>query len=152
MWEHACLVAQLCLTVCDPIDCSPPGFSVHGILQARILEWVAMPSKGSSRLRDRTHVSYISCIGRWVLYHQRHLGSPNYLQRWPIIPSVVVRAHYSTNEKVKLISSSLYLGLPCNLTWHIQWVKLECGNSGPIKDQVPSASSHVWNLHYLRKW
>ena len=39
-----CLVAQSCPTLCDPIDCSPPGSSVHGILQARILEWVAMPS------------------------------------------------------------------------------------------------------------
>ena len=37
-------VAQSCLTLCDPMDCSPPGSSVHGILQARILEWVAMPS------------------------------------------------------------------------------------------------------------
>ena len=37
---------QLCLTLCDPMDCSPPGSSVHGILQARILEWVAMPSSG----------------------------------------------------------------------------------------------------------
>ena len=36
--------AQLCLTVCDPMDCSPPGSSIHGILQQRILEWVAMPS------------------------------------------------------------------------------------------------------------
>ena len=43
------LVAQLCLTLCDTMDCSPPGSSVHGILQARILEWVAMPSsRGSS--------------------------------------------------------------------------------------------------------
>ena len=50
--------------------CSPPGFSVHGILQARILEWVAMPSsRGSSPPRDWTHVSYISRIGRQVLYH-----------------------------------------------------------------------------------
>ena len=49
---------------------SPPGSSVHEILQARILEWVAMPfSRGSSRLRDWTHISYISCISRWVLYH-----------------------------------------------------------------------------------
>ena len=41
-----------------------------GILQARILEWIAMPSsKGSFQLRDQTHVSYVSCIGRWVLYH-----------------------------------------------------------------------------------
>ena len=40
---------QSCLTLCDPMDCSPPGSSVHGILQARILEWVAMPSfRGSS--------------------------------------------------------------------------------------------------------
>ena len=42
------LVAKLCLTLCDPMDCSPPGSSVHGILQARILEWVAMPSSRGS--------------------------------------------------------------------------------------------------------
>ena len=49
---------QLCLTLCNPMDCSPPGSSVHGILQARILEWVAMPSSGgSSRPRNRTSVS-----------------------------------------------------------------------------------------------
>ena len=52
------LVAQSCLTLCSPMDCSLPGFSVHGILQARILEWVAMPfSRGSSQLRDLTQVS-----------------------------------------------------------------------------------------------
>ena len=51
-------VAQLCPTLCDPVDCSLPGFSVHGILQARILERVAIPfSKGSSWPRDRTQVS-----------------------------------------------------------------------------------------------
>ena len=56
-----CLVTQLCLTFCDPMDCSPPGSSVHGILQARILEWVAMPSsRGSSRSRDQTQVSHIA--------------------------------------------------------------------------------------------
>ena len=38
-----CLVAQLCLTLCDPMDCSSPGSSVHGISQLRILEWVAIP-------------------------------------------------------------------------------------------------------------
>ena len=49
------------------MDSDPAGSSVHGILQARILEWVAMPSsRGSSWLKDQTHVSYISCIGRWV--------------------------------------------------------------------------------------
>ena len=64
------LVTQSCLTLCDPMDYSPPGSSVHGILQARILEWVAMPSsRGSSQLRDQTPISYVSCIGRQVLYH-----------------------------------------------------------------------------------
>ena len=53
------LVAQSCLTLCDLMNCSPPGSSVHGILQARIQEWVAMPpSRGSSQPRDRTYVSY----------------------------------------------------------------------------------------------
>ena len=54
------LVAQSCPTLCDPMDGSPPGSSVHGILQARILEWVATSfSKGSSQLRDQTHVSCV---------------------------------------------------------------------------------------------
>ena len=49
---------QLCLTLCNPRDCSPPGSSVHGILQARILEWVAISSsRGSSPLRNRTCIS-----------------------------------------------------------------------------------------------
>ena len=61
---------QLCLNLCDLIDTSPPGSSVHGIFPARILEWVVMPSsRGSSGARDQTHVSYISCSNRWALYH-----------------------------------------------------------------------------------
>ena len=57
---------QNCFTLCDPMNCSPPGSFVHGILEARILEWVAMPSsRGSSRPRDRTWVYY---TGRQVLY------------------------------------------------------------------------------------
>ena len=54
-----CMRAQSCPTLCDPVDCSPPGFSVHGILQSRILGWIAMPSStGSSQPRDGTHVSW----------------------------------------------------------------------------------------------
>ena len=50
---------QSCLTLCDPVDCSPLGSSVHGILQARTLEWVATTSSsGSFQPRDRTRVSY----------------------------------------------------------------------------------------------
>ena len=55
------LVAQSCLTLCDLMDCSPPGFSVHGIFQARILAWVVIPfSMRSSQPRDWT---WVSCIG-----------------------------------------------------------------------------------------
>ena len=61
---------QSCLTLCDPMYCSPPGSFVHRILRARMLEWVAMPSsRGSSQLRDRTLISYVSFIDRQVLYH-----------------------------------------------------------------------------------
>ena len=60
-FESESEVAQSCPTLCDPVDCSLPGSSVHGILQARILEWVAISfSRGSSRPRDRTQVSHIA--------------------------------------------------------------------------------------------
>ena len=58
------LVTKPCLIPCDPMDCSPPRSSVYGIFQARILEWVAIPfSRVSSRPRDQTRVSYVSCTG-----------------------------------------------------------------------------------------
>ena len=61
---------QSCRTLCDPLDCNPPGFSVHGIFQPRILEWVPMPSsEGSSQPRGSNPCLYVSCIGRQVLYH-----------------------------------------------------------------------------------
>ena len=70
MTNQCVLVIQLCPTLCDPMDYSPPGSSVHGILQARILEWVAISfSRGSSQHRCQTRVSCISYIGRWIHYH-----------------------------------------------------------------------------------
>ena len=61
---------QLCLTLCNPMDTSPPGSSVHRILQARILEWVVISySRGSSWPRDHTHVPWVSYIDRWVSSH-----------------------------------------------------------------------------------
>ena len=54
-------VAQSCMTLCDPMDCSQPGSPVRKILQARILEWVVIPfSRGSSQSRDQTWLSYIA--------------------------------------------------------------------------------------------
>ena len=74
------LVAQLCLPPCDPMDCRPPVSSVHGILYARILEWVAISfSRGSSWPRDRTRVSCIAgrsftILATWeALWHRYYL-------------------------------------------------------------------------------
>ena len=65
-----CSTTQSCQALCDPRNCSPPGSSIQRILQARTLEWIAISfSRRSSQPRDRTHVSYIPCIGRQILYH-----------------------------------------------------------------------------------
>ena len=79
-------VAQSCPTLCDPMDCSPPGSSVHGIFQAWILEWVDISfSRGSSWARDRTQVSRI--VGRrftvWATREdQTRDNNSNYLRSW----------------------------------------------------------------------
>ena len=115
---------HLCPTLGDPMNCSPTGSSVHVILQGGILEWVAMPFfRGSSRPRNRTRVSYISCFGRRVLYQQCHLkaheerdvplifvdvsieiirgfGSAHYKATYSILPKniVVVGGTYAGSE------------------------------------------------------
>ena len=63
MKESESEVAQSCPILCDPMDCSLPGSSVHGIFKARVLEWVAISfSRGSSQPRDQTQVSWV--VGR----------------------------------------------------------------------------------------
>ena len=73
-YSCACSVTSVMMTFCDPMDSSPMGSSVHGILPARILEWITMPSsRGSSPIKGRTRVSYFSCIvGSFFTYP----GSP----------------------------------------------------------------------------
>ena len=69
--------AQLCPNLGDPMDCSPPASSIHGIFQARILEWVAISySRASAQPRDPTCVSCVSCIGRWISLPLYHVGRP----------------------------------------------------------------------------
>ena len=76
LFSHSCisnfccyLLAQLCLTLCHPIEHSSPGSFVHVILQAIILEWVAVSSsRGSSWPRDWTHVSCVSCTDKLIVY------------------------------------------------------------------------------------
>ena len=117
--KHTCVPAkslQLCLTLCDTLDCSLSGSSVHEILQPRKLECVVMTScKWSSQPRDQTCVSCVSCIGRWILYHWvnweahgRYNHSPYYywwnwsLENW------VFWNHTAKKCKPKLQDSTSY--------------------------------------------
>ena len=68
------LVTQLYLTLCEPMDYSPPDSSVHGILQARILEWVAIPFSRGYFLTQGSNPDLLHC--RWILYCLSHQGSP----------------------------------------------------------------------------
>ena len=103
---HCCCKSlQSCLTLYDPMDCSLPGSSVHGILQSRILEWVAISfSRGSSQPRDWTSISYVSCIGRGVLYCYHHLGNP-----WRILSMVLTSMWNESTCMVVWMSFSIAL-------------------------------------------
>ena len=66
-----CVLIQSYPTLCNPMDYSQSGSSVYGIFQTRLLEQVAISSsRGSSWLRDQTHVYWVSCMCRWILYHR----------------------------------------------------------------------------------
>ena len=88
---------QSCPTICDPMDCSLPCFSVHGIFQARVLEWVAISfSRGSSRPRDWTQISRIVC--RWfTIYATREV----WLGRVDPILELLLYREYSWGKKRK---------------------------------------------------
>ena len=78
MYIVCVLVSESCLTLCDPMDSSTSGSSVHGFLQARILEWVAIPfSRGSSQPGDGTNPSLLHC--RKILYYLSHYWPSVYL-------------------------------------------------------------------------
>ena len=113
-----CLVVQLCLTPCDPLDCSPPGSSVHGILQARILKWVAMPSsRASSPPSDQTSSPASSAL-QADSSPLSHPGSPHYP---PAIPQISI-----------LLDPGRVLGCLINMQffggindWFLSWKNLE---------------------------
>ena len=99
---------QLCPKLCDLVNCSPPGSSVHGILQARILELIAMASpRGSSPPSNWTSLCYVSCVRRWVLYHQCHLGNP-----WTVGRQAPLSMEFSMQEYKVAFSSLVNLPNP----------------------------------------
>ena len=104
---HACSVAKSCLTLRDPMDCSLPGSSAHGIFQARILEWVAVSfSRGSSQPRDQI---CISCIDRWILYH-----CANWEAHWKEWPGLNLSTHTPNSSTLSTKESPGVECTPCS--------------------------------------
>ena len=120
---HVCMCAQSCLTLCDPMDCSPPGSSVHGILQARILEWVAIsflqgsfPTQGSNPglLHWQVDSLPLSHLGSPYLYH-------NFLKK--------TLNHQSCSILMKLLGRYIYIYILKIDAWFFSqrsWCKLVC--------------------------
>ena len=129
---------QLCPILCDPLNRSPPGSSVHGNPQARILEWVAMPSsRGSSQPRDWTCVSYISCLGSWVLYHEHHFVQ---------VPESICSCTSPTGRSVLVSSNKNHTTLlPRSICCSSLPINFWCWNIRHLRTYL----QHVFPLHFL---
>ena len=93
------VLAQSCLTVCDPMDCSPPGSSVHGIIQAKLPAWVATSfSRWSSQPRDQTWVSWIAGSFFTVWATREALQSTQIYQKWANIFHCLAQSFLNTKS------------------------------------------------------
>ena len=147
-------VTQSCPTFCDPMDCSLPGSSVHGIFQARVLEWVAISfSRGSSWPRDRTLVSCIACrcFTVWAT-REAQIQKITYLlftyKYWKLHIKIYVLFIF-IREKAMAPDSSI-------LAWKIPWTEEPGGlqSMGSLRvdhDWVTSLSLFTF-MHWRRKW
>ena len=160
---------QYCPTVCDPMDCRLPASSVHGISQARILEWVAMPSsRASSQPKDQSHVSCVSCIAggffpHWVIREFKHSNKEidSYQVKlekihcliWVSLgkgnPQLFEQSYCSTSEKAMTPHSS-------TLAWKLPWTE----EPGGLQSMGLWRVGHDWMtslslftfMHWRRKW
>ena len=126
------VVAQLCLTLCDPMECSPPGSSVHGILQARILEWVAIPfCRGSSPLRNWIQVSHIA--GR-------------FFTPWATQEAQQIASFESESESLSVLFDCLQ---PHGLysPWNSPGQNTGVGSLSPLQGLFPTQGSNPGLLH-----
>ena len=121
---HVCVCAQSCLILCDSMYCSPSSSSVHGIFQARILEWVVISnSRASSQPRDRTCNSCVICIGRQILYHcaVEIFGLPRWLSGKRIhLPMQEIQYVQSLGQEDPLEEMATHSSIPA---WRIPWTE-----------------------------
>ena len=130
--------AQSCMTLCDPVDCSPPGFSVHGILQARVLEWVAIASsKGSSQPRGLN--LHLLCL---LLLHCRHTLYP--VSHWGGLPlSLWLSPLTAPTPWMSLTPWGLRHPLPAAFLWKRQPLELCQGKNSNVWCLPSSRASPV---------
>ena len=116
-----CVCAQLCPILCDLVDCSLPGTSVRRVVQARILERVAIYySRGSSRPRDQTCVSLIPCIGRRIFFTVDLPGKPTFF----ISINKFISAFLGLTDSINLQSLNCSINQFHHLTG-LSWIKLK---------------------------
>ena len=124
------LVTQSCLTLCDPMDCSPSGSSVHGILQARILEWVAIPfSRGCSWYWDW---AWVSCTaGRFFTVWATHQIIctnklfPTQWLNWGLMSPALAGRFFTTDQPGKPLYNVYYI-LFCNWLFSFNLIRSSC--------------------------
>ena len=136
--SHCCcsLVTNSYLTLCDPMDCSLAGSSVHGILQARIPEWVVIPFfRGSSQPRDQTH---IFGIGRQILYHLSHQGSPLCLVLRPDYTHIQRNTEHSLIHHFNILEFNTWKELRYINTW-LKFISI--GNAAAAAKSLQSCST-----------
>ena len=139
----------------DSMDCSLSGSSDHKIFQARILEWVAISSsRGPSQPRDQTHVSRISCIGRWILYYSAPREAA-YKSLQKILISIKQKVTYKSADV--FTTSEKAMVTHCNtLAWKIPWA----AEPGRLQSVGSLRVGHDWAtslllftfMHWRRKW
>ena len=116
-------VTLLCLTLCNPMDCT--GSSVHGIFQAKLLEWVAIPfSREFSQPGDWAHVSF---TGRWILYHLSQLGSLVYPEHISFGPP----SHETLGFCLTDLTNMDWLQFTCTDSTHTVWLSESVKALGP---------------------
>ena len=138
---HACSIAN-CVWLCYPTDYSAPGFSIHGIFQARILEWVAISSsRASSWFRDRIHISCSSCIDKQILYHcptweappnLLYLNENSYLEGWLL--------QFPCKNKIPPIST------PWGTNMHHTFLKFAHNTGQVVNEAINYTMSEVLNI------
>ena len=122
LWPRLCSVTQLFSAFCDLIDCSPPGSSVHEILQERIWEQVAISySRGSSWHRDWTWIC-VSRIGRQILSHECHLGSPLAMPRMLYLDHRWGKTHEAPGQETPIAPFEQWWAKPLISSWMSPWL------------------------------